>query len=41
MKNIAVILAGSGVYDKAEIHETTFSIYALDKYGANYQILAK
>lgn len=40
MKNIAVILSGSGVYDGAEIHEATFSLYAIDKLGANYQIFA-
>lgn len=33
-KKIAVILAGSGVKDGSEIHESVLSLYFLDKYGA-------
>lgn len=31
---IGVILAGSGVYDGSEIHESTFALLALDRAGA-------
>ncbi len=40
MKKFAVVLAGSGVYDGAEIHETTMSLYAIKKQGADYEIFA-
>jgi len=40
MKKFAVILAGCGVYDGAEIHEATLSLYAIMKYGAEYEIFA-
>lgn len=40
MKKFAVILAGSGVYDGAEIHEATFTLYAIAKYGSSYDIFA-
>lgn len=33
MKNIAVLLAGSGVYDGSEIHESVFSLYSIAKLG--------
>ena len=40
MKKIAVILSGSGVYDGAEIHEATFTMYEIAKQGAGYQVFA-
>jgi len=39
-KKIAVILAGSGVFDGAEIHEATFTLYSIAKNGAMYEIFA-
>lgn len=39
-KNIAVLLAGSGVYDGSEIHEAVLTLLALDEAGANYQCVA-
>ncbi len=40
MKKIAVILAGSGVFDGSEIHEATLTLYSISKNGANYEIFA-
>lgn len=40
MKTIAVILSGCGVYDGAEIHEATLSLYSIVKNGCNYKIFA-
>ncbi|MEN8224220.1 MAG: isoprenoid biosynthesis glyoxalase ElbB [Bacteroidota bacterium] len=40
MKKFAVILSGSGVFDGAEIHEATLSLYAIMKQGASYEIFA-
>ena len=40
MKKFAVILAGSGVFDGAEIHEATLSLFAIKKHGAVYEIFA-
>ena len=40
MKKFAVILAGCGVFDGAEIHEATLSLYAIMKYGGTYEIFA-
>jgi len=40
MKRIAVILAGSGVFDGAEIHEATLTLYAIAKHNATYEIFA-
>jgi enhancing lycopene biosynthesis protein 2 len=40
MKKFAVVLAGSGVYDGAEIHEATLSLYAISKNGGEYEIFA-
>ncbi|MBU0488322.1 MAG: isoprenoid biosynthesis glyoxalase ElbB [Bacteroidetes bacterium] len=40
MKKIAVVLAGSGVYDGAEIHEATLTLLAIDRLGAQYQMFA-
>lgn len=39
-KQFAVILAGSGVFDGSEIHETTFSLYAIMHHGAEYKLFA-
>ncbi len=36
----AVVLAGSGVFDGAEIHEATFTLYAILKNGGEYEIFA-
>lgn len=36
----AVVLAGCGVYDGAEIHEATMTLYAIVSNGASYQIFA-
>lgn len=40
MKKIAVVLSGSGVFDGAEIHEATLTLYAIAKNGATYDIFA-
>lgn len=40
MKKIAVVLAGSGVYDGAEIHEATLTLLAITRQGAQYQCFA-
>jgi len=40
MKNFAVILSGSGVFDGSEIHEATLSMYEIKKQGANYEVFA-
>lgn len=40
MKKFAVILAGCGVYDGAEIHESVLTLLAIDKAGASYQCFA-
>ena len=40
MKKFAVVLSGSGVYDGAEIHEATLTLYAIMKHGATYEIFA-
>ncbi|MFO7879634.1 MAG: isoprenoid biosynthesis glyoxalase ElbB [Bacteroidota bacterium] len=39
-KKVAVILAGSGVYDGSEIHETSMAMYALAKNEISYQCFA-
>jgi len=39
-KNIAVVLSGCGVYDGAEIHESVFTLLAIARSGASYQIFA-
>jgi enhancing lycopene biosynthesis protein 2 len=39
-KKIAVVLAGCGVFDGAEIHEATLTLFAIDKAGAIYQCFA-
>lgn len=40
MKNIAIILAGNGVFDGAEIHEATLTMLAIKQRGAEYQCFA-
>jgi len=40
MKKIAVVLAGNGVFDGAEIHEATLTLYAISKNNATYEIFA-
>jgi len=39
-KKIAVVLAGCGVYDGAEIHEATMTLYAITLNGGTYEIFA-
>ncbi len=39
-KKIAVVLAGCGVYDGAEIHEATLTLLAINQNGAEYQCFA-
>lgn len=40
MKKFAVILAGCGVYDGAEIHEAVLTLLAIERAGASYQCFA-
>jgi enhancing lycopene biosynthesis protein 2 len=40
MKKFAVVLAGCGVYDGAEIQEAVLTLLAIDEAGAAYQCLA-
>lgn len=40
MKKFAIILAGCGVFDGAEIHEATLSMLAIMEQGASYQCFA-
>lgn len=40
MKKFAVVLSGCGVFDGAEIHEATLTLYAIMKNGASYEIFA-
>jgi enhancing lycopene biosynthesis protein 2 len=37
---VAVVLAGCGVFDGAEIHEAVMTLYAIDKAGDTYQVFA-
>jgi len=39
-KKFAVVLAGCGVYDGAEIHEATLALYSIMKNGAAYDVFA-
>jgi len=39
-KKFAVVLSGSGVFDGAEIHEATLTLYAIGKNGGTYEIFA-
>lgn len=40
MKKFAVVLAGCGVFDGAEIHEATLTLLAIAQQGAGYDIFA-
>ncbi len=40
MKKFAVVLSGCGVFDGAEIHEATLSLYAIAYNGGSYEIFA-
>ncbi|KZX56855.1 isoprenoid biosynthesis protein ElbB [Halioglobus sp. HI00S01] len=40
MANVAVILAGCGVYDGAEINEAVLTLLSLEQQGASYQCFA-
>jgi enhancing lycopene biosynthesis protein 2 len=40
MKKFAVILAGCGVYDGAEIHEAVLTLLAIEKHGGQYDVFA-
>ncbi|MFT7222519.1 MAG: enhancing lycopene biosynthesis protein 2 [Cellvibrionaceae bacterium] len=40
MSNVAVILAGCGVYDGSEINEVVLSLLSLEEQGLNYQCFA-
>ena len=40
MKKFAVVLAGNGVFDGAEIHEATLTLLAIQKQGAEYTLFA-
>lgn len=40
MKNIAVILSGSGVFDGSEIHEAVLTMLAIEQQGARYTCFA-
>ncbi|MHC1777296.1 MAG: isoprenoid biosynthesis glyoxalase ElbB [Lentimicrobium sp.] len=40
MKKFAVVLAGCGVFDGAEIHEATLTLLSIKKNGADYEIFA-
>ena len=40
MKKVAVVLAGCGVYDGAEIHESVLTLLALDRRNADVTIFA-
>lgn len=40
MKKFAVVLSGCGVFDGAEIHEATLTMYAIKKLGASYAVFA-
>ena len=39
-RKFAVILAGSGVFDGSEIHETTMTLYAIMNHGGEYETFA-
>lgn len=39
-KNVAVLLAGCGVYDGSEIHEAVFTLLSLNQQGIAYQCVA-
>jgi enhancing lycopene biosynthesis protein 2 len=39
-RKFAVVLAGCGVYDGAEIHEAVMTMYAIDRSGSTYEVFA-
>jgi enhancing lycopene biosynthesis protein 2 len=39
-KKFALVLAGCGVYDGAEIHEAIMSMLAIDRQGCTYTLFA-
>jgi len=39
-RKFAVILSGNGVFDGAEIHEATMTLYFIKKHGNDYEIFA-
>ncbi len=39
-KKVALLIAGCGVFDGAEIHETVLTLIRLDELGADYQFIA-
>lgn len=39
-RKFAVVLAGCGVYDGAEIHEAVMTLYAIARSGSSYQVFA-
>jgi enhancing lycopene biosynthesis protein 2 len=39
-KKTAIVLSGCGVFDGAEIHEATFTMYAVMKLGGTYDVYA-
>ncbi|MBT3133843.1 isoprenoid biosynthesis glyoxalase ElbB [Alteromonas sp. ALT199] len=40
MKQVAVILSGSGVFDGSELHEAVLTLLAIEQEGASYQCFA-
>lgn len=40
MKKFAIVLAGCGVFDGAEIHEATLTMLAIKEQGAEYEVFA-
>ena len=40
MKKVAVVLSGCGVFDGAEIHESVITLLALDRLGAQVEMVA-
>ena len=40
MKQVAVILSGSGVFDGVELHEAVLTLLAIEQEGASYQCFA-
>lgn len=40
MKKFAIVIAGSGVFDGAEIHEATMTMLAIVQQGGSYEIFA-
>ncbi len=40
MKKFAIVLAGCGVFDGAEVHEATLTMLAIKEQGAEYEVFA-